>query len=319
MTIAKPRRSRAAESGRGEISRGQRSRLAVGGLALCALAIPARAEIAYTALVDGIWQVYAQAAPSLKPRALRPGLGADASAPALSPDGSRIAFEVAGQGILVCPLDPADRCFEVSAERGSVVRPAWDQRSGELVVARYLADARGEDSEILMTRGGLASLGPFVAHTGNQDAPDVSHDGRLLVYSSAQTVALHQAAVRVVRHLWVMDLATGEARLLAPGAHQDIHPDVSPDGRRIAFASDRTGRFEIWVMDTDGTGLRQITSGPDAKTWPAWSPDGQSVLFTRTHDGREGLWRVTADGSSPTPFLPFGPGTDVQIRDPDWR
>ena len=288
-------------------------------LAAGLLAVPASAGITYAALRDGLWQLCFQEGPGAEPRVLRPDLGVDANAPALAPDGSRVAFEVAGQDILVCPLEPAAPCHKVAPRVGSAVRPAWEPRSQELVFVRYLADASGEDSEILITRNGLEKVGPLVTHTGNQDDPDLSPDGRRLVYSSAQVLSLHQSGVRVIRQLWVMDLATGEARTLVPGNHQDIQPDVSPDGRRIAFASNRGGRFEIWTVGADGGGLRQVTSGPGSKTWPAWSPDGRSILFTRAHEGRESLWLVDAEGSDAQPFEPFGPGANVQIRDPDWR
>lgn len=199
------------------------------------------------------------------------------------------------------------------------MRPAWDGRSGELVFVRYLAEAAGEDSDIMITRSSLETVDPLVVQTGNQDDPDLSPDGDWLVYSSAQTISLHQAGVQLVRHLWLMDLRNGVARPLVPGPGQDMHPDFSPDGKSIAFASDRSDEFEIWVVDAAGEGLRKVTSGPGAKTWPAWSPDGKSILYVRTHAGRQQLWITGADGSGPTPFEPFGPGADVQIRDPEWR
>ena len=288
-------------------------------LALSLLAPPAGAGIAYTALRDGIWQIYWQAGWRTSPRPVGVKLGVDASAPSLSPDGSRVAFEVPGQGIFVCPLAHGGHCRTVATDIGSAVRPVWDPRSGELVFVRYLADAGGEDSEILITRGGLEKVGPLVTHTGNQDDPDVSPDGRWLAYSSAQVVSLHQAGVRVVRQLWLMDLATGGSHPLVPGAHQDMHPDFSPDGSRIAFASDRDGELEIWVVGREGEELRRVTSGPGSKTWPVWSPNGQSILYARAFDGRQELWTVRVDGSDPERFEPFGAGSDVELRDPDWR
>ncbi len=289
------------------------------GLALLGVAAPARAELAWVANRDGVWVVHRQADLDSRPVAVRPDLAYDASAPALSPDGTRIAFEVAGRGILVCPRGETGRCTEIETELGSPVRPAWEPRSGELVVVRYTADARGEDSDLLITRDGLESVGPLISQTGNQDDPDLSPDGRRLAYSSAQTVSLHRAGVAVVRQLWLMDLASGRARPLVPGAHQDIHPDFSPSGSLIAFSSDRSGQYEIWVVNAVGGGLRQVTSGPGAKTWPAWSPNGDSILFTRSHEGRDGLWLVPAAGGEARPLEPFGAGAEVSIRDPDWR
>ncbi len=278
-----------------------------------------QAELAYSVLKNGSWRIYRQVDTGSVPREQWGGLEMDASAPAISPSGTRIAFEVSGQDILVCPLARGGRCCTVKNERGSAVRPTWDSRSGELVFVRYLADAQGEDSDIVITRNSLEAEGPLVSQTGNQDDPDLSPDGDWLIYSSAQTISLHRAGVQVVRHLWLMDLKNGVARPLAPGSGLDMHPDFSPDSKHIIFASDRTEEFEIWVVGAAGDGLRKVTSGPGAKTWPAWSPDGKSIMYVRTHEGRQGLWIAGADGSNPTPFEPFGPDADVQIRDPDWR
>ena len=53
----------------------------------------------------------------------------------------------------------------------------------------------------------------------------------------------------------------------------------SPDGTKIAWASDGTGEFQIWVMDTDGSDKRQITRGPGVHGWPAWHPDGKRMVY----------------------------------------
>lgn len=274
----------------------------------------AEAGVAYTALRDGLWQVVYRDDLTSPPKVIGGDLAVDASAPALSPDGKRIAFEVTGQGILVCPVSGEAACQTVKTDLGSAVRPAWDPKSGELVFVRYTASGSGEDSDILATQNGLRGVRPLVAHTGNQDDPDVSPDGRLLAYSSGLIISLRQSGVRVVRQLWVMDLASGVPTLLVPGTHQDIHPDWSPDGQWLAFASDRGGEFDVWVVRPDGSGLRRVTSGAGTKTWPAWSPDGRKILYTRSSEGRQGLWSVGADGSGAAPF-----SDAEELRDPDWR
>lgn len=292
-------------------------------LALVSLAAgvgSAQAEVVFCALLGNTWAVHARASEQEEARPVRPDLAFDASAPALSPDGSRVAFEVPGQGILVCPVDGTARCETLRTELGWPVRPTWNPATGELVFVRYVADASGEDSDLLVASPRLDAVRPLLSQTGNQDSPDVSPDGRWLVYDSAQTVSVHRGGLQVVRHLWAMDLETGAARPLVPGAGQDMQPDVSPDGRWVAFASDRGGSgFEIWVVGLDGQGLRQVTSGAGVKTWPAWSPDGANLLYTRAHEGRSELWKAAADGSAAQPYRPLGAGSDAQLRDPDWR
>ena len=54
----------------------------------------------------------------------------------------------------------------------------------------------------------------------------------------------------------------------------DRYPRWSPDGRKVAFTSDRTGKYEIWTVDADGTNLRQISFTSTEISFPVWSPDG---------------------------------------------
>jgi TolB protein len=56
-------------------------------------------------------------------------------------------------------------------------------------------------------------------------------------------------------------------------------PALSPDGTRIAFASDRDGNAELYVMNVDGTGLKRLTDNPGPDMFPAWSPDGKRIVF----------------------------------------
>lgn len=71
-----------------------------------------------------------------------------------------------------------------------------------------------------------------------------------------------------------------EQRQLTNDSFRDRSPRWAPDGKRIAFYSDRSGRFEVWTINSDGTGLRQLTytSGPST-VYPIWSPDGNQMLF----------------------------------------
>jgi Tol biopolymer transport system component len=56
-------------------------------------------------------------------------------------------------------------------------------------------------------------------------------------------------------------------------------PAYSPDGRKIAFGSSRSGDFEISVMNADGTETRRLTHSPGLDARPAWSPDGARIDF----------------------------------------
>ncbi len=279
----------------------------------------ARAEVVYSALRQDAWSIYFQADLTAAPRQLAEAVFGDGSAPALTPNGRRVAFEVQGAGISVCSLGAAAQCQLIRPERGTAVRPTWHPATGELLFVRYLADKTGEDSDIFTTRRALAEMDKLINQTGIQDYPDVSPNGRMLAYTSSQVISLHKSAVQVIQQLWVMNLETGTARQLILINAQDIQPDWSPSGRQVAFASNRSGQFEIWVVNFDSTGLRQVTSGPGAKTWPAWSPDGKSIMFTMVTEGHQSLRIIDADGSDLRRFEPFGPGSKIELKDADWR
>lgn len=287
-------------------------------LGLWALGRGLAAEQLWSGLYEGHWRIYGASSPAGPLEMLGFPRGTDYAAPSLSPDGSRVAVEVAGYGVGVCVLE-SGACTLLEGLPGVAARPTWNPRTGDLLFAVYTVEEGSEDSDLWVVGRDLKNPERLVTQTGNQDDPDVSPDGRKLIYSSTQTVLLGRAAVQVVRHLWTMDLATGRARLVAAGAFQDQHPDWSPEGQRVAFASNRSGEFEIWVIDLEGGEPRQVTSGEGSKTWPAWSPDGQSLLFTLSWRGRYALREVRATGPQSSSFAPPGSDFGGQRRDADWR
>ena len=102
----------------------------------------------------------------------------------------------------------------------------------------------------------------------------------------------------------------------------EYHPELSPDGRRVAFASNRSGDAEIWISDLDGSNAIQLTSmgGALDTNCPRWSPDGRSIVFASTAEGEFDVYVVPAEGGKPR-RLTTHPSVDVPTsysRDGKW-
>ena len=104
-------------------------------------------------------------------------------------------------------------------------------------------------------------------------------------------------------------LTTGE------GTYNDAYPSWSPDGKQIAFMSDRTGKNQIYVMNADGTVQTRITNDSFANHDPAWSPDGVYIAYVSDHSGISELCIIKPDGTGRTRINRVA----EMVQTPAWR
>jgi Tol biopolymer transport system component/DNA-binding winged helix-turn-helix (wHTH) protein len=196
--------------------------------------------------------------------------------PTFSPDGKRLLFVRSHQ------VGLPDEIWFTSATGGNATRilsepgrigssPRWSYDGGSIVYssnrsghpALWRASVEIPDSAIQMGEAGSPAWDPAVSRRGYRMAYE-----------------------RVVRSLSIWQLSLNPAKSGRPSVlvastsdtDQGPGPQFSPDGKRLAYMSDRSGTMEIWISNRDGSNPFQLTAVGVAGT-PRWSPDSQSIVF----------------------------------------
>lgn len=169
--------------------------------------------------------------------------------------------------------------------------------------AQFLDHDPDPDWDVTQARGRTYDV-DFATDEGTWMSVDISPDSQWIVFD-------------MLGHIYRLPLAGGTATSLTQGSGVALnyHPRISPDGRSIAFVSDRGGQANLWIMDADGRNPRIVFSDPISRiTGPTWAPDGNSIYAVREfptysmHRRSARIWRFPVQpGGEPAAELVGAP------------
>jgi TolB protein len=215
-------------------------------------------RLIFSTWAGNVSTVYAAASRNPTPLAIATSPSRNLS---VSPDGKRLIYAT-GQF-------PSLLVFE-SALDGTDVRSLTKTPSAtfNLVYSpdqKLIAFARSDSARQLQVwvmnadGSGERQLTRFTADEGSPQWPSWSPDGTQLAIQSGKYN--RNAPAENTAHIWLINVKSGAGTRLNPHStpYLDETPSWFPDGKRIAFQSNRSGRMEVWVMNADGTGAVQVT------------------------------------------------------------
>jgi len=145
----------------------------------------------------------------------------------------------------------------------------------------------------------------FTTDEGTWLSLDVSPDGKTIVFE-------------LLGDLYTLPVEGGQAKLISGGMAFDSQPKFSPDGKWIAFLSDREGSDNIWIIHPDGTGAKQVSKDPGSDfVTPSWAQDGKYIFVSKAPSGIGAyeLWMYHVDGGSGIQITKSRPSPAVQRKD----
>ncbi len=233
------------------------------------------------------WRVWNPGPPKLvgSHRQLTTSPGWDGQ-PALSPDGTMVAFSSDASGNPDIWLAPAagGEPMQRTSHLGWDSDPAWFPDGASLA---FVSDRSGVPSvwRVPVFSGAPTKVVP------NAEQPAVSPDGTRIAFITPGHAGLKRIAVAPLDDLSQVEILTDDD----DGLWDHRSPAWSPDSTTLCYADQR----HLWLVPAAGGPATRLTSGGPPDYEPSWSPDGRYIVFSSSRDGNTALWTIPAKGGTP--------------------
>jgi Tol biopolymer transport system component len=230
-----------------------------------------------------------------------------ASQPALSPNGKRLAFrswDRAQRGILVRELTSGNTWVWINFAEAA--RPSWSPDSQNIV----FPSQQESDRRWRIYRSLGLELDLIRRHGG-----DIF--GRMPVWLADGRIAYWECPLNKCG-LYTMH-SDGTELVQLTLDESDAAPAASPDGSQVAFMSTRNGNWEVYVVSSRspegqrGQGVKRLTQNGARDGLPTWSPDGRWLAFVTDRDGAWAVWATRPDGSGQRKLFDLGGPLEGEI------
>ncbi len=218
--------------------------------------------------------------------------------PAISPDGTRLAFcsDRSGSWDIYVKDLRGGKAIQITADPANEVHPSWSKNGNELVFSS-LGRQSGQWELVVVNVANPAER-RFI---GYGLFPTFSPNGEKILFQRARFRGTRWFSI------WTIDYMNGEAmrptEIAASANAAAISPAWSPDGKRIVFSTvvnpsedpaARPANADIWVVNVDGTGRLRLNADSYVNVQPTWGADG-NIYFVSNRNGHDNLWAVTPD------------------------